>query len=167
MMWSFSESRIFRNCQRQWFYKKHFANDNPKNTAGWEAYLLSKLQTVAAWRGAIVDNSIKIDIVPALNKGWKLNTSRILENAKKRFDTQLDFARRHRLREPGLVPSRVSDEFAAFYAIEYGQQLTDEEISQAWHDVETALRNLLSMEDLLATLRSSNYLVPQQIGRAS
>lgn len=162
MMWSFSDSRIFRKCQRQWFYKEHFASDNPRNANRWEAFLLSKLQTVQSWRGHIVDDSIKNDIIPAISKGWKLNSERILENARKRFDKQLEFARNHRLREPGMVPSKAGESFAAFYSMEHGQPLIEAEITQAWRDVEIALTNLLSLDDLLARLCSANSLISQR-----
>lgn len=161
-MWSFSNSRIFRNCQRQWFYKVHMAKDNPKDTSGWEVFLLSKLQSISAWRGGIVDDTIEFDIVPVLKRARSPNLERVLESARKRFDMQLAFARQHRLRERGLIPSKAGDEFAAFYAMEYHQPLTDAHIAQAWEDVEKALTNLLSMGWLLGTLSSAKRLCPQR-----
>ncbi len=162
MTWSFSDSRIFRNCQRQWFYKEHVASDNPRHALGFEAFLLSKLQSVAAWRGNIVDDTIEKDIVPILRRGRTPDPDRVLENARKRFDTQLDFARQHRLRERGMTPTKAGDAFAAFYAIEYHQELPDADIVRAWNEVVTALTNLLSMGWLLGTLRIAEALIPQR-----
>ncbi len=100
-MWSFSNSRLFGKCQRAWFYKNHVANANAtKNPLQREAYILSKLQSVSAWRGRIVDDVISQRIVPALEKGWTLNASLILEYARLLFDKQREFAMLNRVREP-------------------------------------------------------------------
>lgn len=159
-MWSFSGSQIFRNCQRQWFYKEHFANQSFKEPARREAYLLSKLQSVEAWRGHIVDYSISNDVLPTLQKGWKLNAQRILERARNRFDSQLEFALRHPLREPGI--SLSDEDFVVFYALEYGRNLCDADFSRAWGDVELALTNLFTMDRLLNTLKSATALISQR-----
>ena len=34
MVWSVSTAKIFDRCQRQWFYKQHFANARSKSLSG-------------------------------------------------------------------------------------------------------------------------------------
>jgi hypothetical protein len=163
MIWSFSTSHLFKKCQRQWYFKTHVANANAKKIAlQREAYLLSKLQSIAAWRGSVVDHVISRRVVPALNNGWNINLANILSYAKSVFDAQLRFARQHRVREPGMSVTKAGDEFAAFYAIEYGAEVSDEEISRAWDDICRALRNLAEMRDLFALLGTSSKLVAQR-----
>lgn len=68
MIWSISESKTFRRCQRQWFFKNIVACATAKkNPIRRRAYLLSKLQSVFAWRGQLVDTVIENYLIPALN----------------------------------------------------------------------------------------------------
>ena len=69
MIWSFSQSRAFDRCQRNWFYDTIFGNGVAKDKDRHEIYLLSKLQTLSAWRGSIVDKAIETSLVPALKAG--------------------------------------------------------------------------------------------------
>ncbi|HEX8178637.1 MAG TPA: PD-(D/E)XK nuclease family protein [Pyrinomonadaceae bacterium] len=163
MIWSFSNSLLFRKCQRQWYFKTHVANANAKKIPlQREAYILSKLQTVAAWRGSVVDHVISRRVVPALNHGWNISLANILAYAKSVFDAQLRFARQHRLRESDMSVAKAGDDFAAFYAVEYGTDVSDEELAQAWNDVRRALTNLVEMRSLLALLGTSSKLVAQR-----
>lgn len=162
MKFSFSLNRIFRTCQRRWYYTARVAHFKAKDPLRHEAYLLSKLQSVAAWRGSIVDYVIERRVVPALKNGWSLNLAHILTFARVVFDKQLAFARAHRLREPGMSESKDKESFAAFYSVEYGEGVSDEELEKAWREVVLALTNLLEMRDLLAALGAASHLVAQR-----
>src|SRR4051812_24238524 len=113
MIWSFSDSRTFAKCQRRWYYDALLAWWTQKDARRWEAYLLSKLQSVSAWRGQIVDTAISSVLVPALNRRVPPSLQRCLEQARHLFDVQRSFALNHRLRENGMVPSRAGEAFAA------------------------------------------------------
>lgn len=163
MIWSFSDSRTFRACQRQWCFSECVANGNAKKDAlRREAYLLSKLQSVYAWRGSLVDRVISEQIVPTLNTRRSMDLDKAIDEARALFAKQLDFAINHRLREPQMSPSKTDGAFAAFHAIEYGLGVNEEEISRAWSDIERALRNLALMSDLVGMLGQAGYLVPQR-----
>jgi hypothetical protein len=162
-MWSFSNGRLFNKCQRAWFYKNHVANANAtKNPLQREAYILSKLQSVAAWRGNLVDHVISTRVVPALEKGWNLNAGAILQYARSLFERQWAFATAARVREPGMSQSKAGEDFAAFYAVEYGIGVSQEDKDKAWVDVETALQKLLGMREVLDDLRRAERLIAQR-----
>src|SRR5687768_13677802 len=121
MVWSISESRTFRRCQRQWFFKNLLGNAIAKDPLRHEAYLLGKLQTVSAWRGNIVDSVVSQLVVPAIRFSRTVTLDEAVGRARELYDTQLAFARRHPLRDPGLSPSKLEGEFAVFHAVEYGE----------------------------------------------
>jgi hypothetical protein len=118
MFWSITESRTFRRCQRQWYYKNFLANANAKDPVRRTAYLLGKLQSISAWRGNVVDAVISETVLPAVRAKRTVNLGDVRHHARALFDRQLAFARRHALHEPGLKPSRLEGEFAAFYCME-------------------------------------------------
>jgi hypothetical protein len=163
MVWSISESRSFRQCQRRWYFKNFVANAiAKKDPVRREAYLLSKLQSISAWRGQIVDLVISDTLVPALNGRRRVTLADLKQRAKYHFDLQLACARAHRVREPGVSPSQLGDEFAAFYCVEYGGTIIEDEIKRAWAEVEQALENLCKMQELSTELKSARYLVTQR-----
>lgn len=161
MIWSFSDSRTFAKCQRRWYFDAVRGYWTQKDPLRWEAYLLSKLQTVSAWRGQLVDLTITTTFVPALNSRQPPQLHRCLTRARELFNTQRDFALRHRVRETGMVPSK-HPAFAAFLPLEHGEQVTDESLAQAWADIEQALTNLFGMTALLETLQGANLCVAQR-----
>jgi hypothetical protein len=162
MIWSFSESRIFRKCQRQWFYKACCASARSQDPARREAYLLSKLQSISAWRGQIVDTVVEQVLVPALNQGNRPMLNEVLATARMIFEKQLAFGRQHRVRNPGFKVTEAGDSFAAFYAVEYGNGISDIEAAAAWADVEKALRNLFGLIEFKNLLRTAKYRIAQR-----
>ena len=78
-MWSVSDSRVFRRCPRQWYYKHIVASAIAKDEYRRKMYLLSKLQSVSAWRSQIVDDTIELCDFIALSR----SQSRALDEAKR------------------------------------------------------------------------------------
>jgi hypothetical protein len=162
MVWSVSNAKIFDRCQRQWFYKQHFASARSKDETRRKAYLLGKLQSVSSWRGSLVDRVLSFEIIPALGRGEEVSEAKTLASAMAQFDRQLAVARQHRIHEPGFKPSTSGDDFAAFYCVEYGDGISVSEIEQAREDVRTAIATFFSMEKLVRRLRAAQRLVTQR-----
>src|SRR5262245_3814771 len=127
MIWSYSSAKVFQQCQRRWYFKNCLANARAKDLLRREAYLLSKLQSLSAWRGQIVDD-IMTEIVIALNRNASVTQKEVTRRARQLFDTQLTFAMAHRVRDRSITPTKAGDAFAAFYDIEYGQRPNEMQI---------------------------------------
>ena len=162
MRWSYSASRSFRQCQRQWFFKNIAANAMAKDSFRKRAYLLSKLQSISAWRGRIVDDVISNMIIPNLNRGVRITLKDAKNRARDLFNRQLAYARRHPITDLDLQVSKEGDDFAVFHALEYEGELPEHEIERAWCEVENALVNLFSLDDVKYILKSSDYIVSQR-----
>ncbi len=162
MSWSFSESRTFLKCQRRWYFDSLLAYWTQKDRRRWEAYLLSKMQTISAWRGQIVDSAISTVVIPALDRRQRPNMQACLARAEYLFRTQRDFALGHRIREDGLIPSKAGDAFAAFICLEHGKEVTQSELDKAWTEIEQAIRNLFGMEELFRALAAASRCIAQR-----
>lgn len=162
MVWSVSTGKMFDRCQRQWFLKAHVASAKAKDETRRLAWLLSKLQSVSAWRGNIVDHVLSKEVIPAIERREPVSVQRAIASAMALFDRQLAVARAHRLHEPGFRPSDLGDGFAALYPMEYGGGVSDEEIERARQEVQEALEAFFSMEKLLARLASARRLLTQR-----
>jgi hypothetical protein len=162
MVWSVSTAKIFDRCQRQWFYKQHFANARSKDEARRKAHLLGKLQSVSGWRGSVVDQVLSKEVIPALSRGETVSEAKALASAMARFDRQLAVARRHPIHQPGFKPSAYGDEFAAFYCMEYGAGICESEIEQAREDVRMGIKTFFSMDKLVRRLQAAQRLVTQR-----
>lgn len=162
MKWSYSDARTFGQCQRWWGYRRRVASGTSPDPFRREAYLLSKLQTLAQWRGGIVDHVISQAVVPILRQGRFPDRARVLRVARECYENQKAFALAHRLWEPGIKVGDFKGTFAAFYDIEYGKAPTEERLAECWTEIEQALGTLLSMSDLLEPLRTAVALLDQR-----
>lgn len=161
MIWSFSAVKTFGKCQRQWYFKNCLAHARAKDSRRHEAYLLKQLQSLKSWRGQLVDKVISKYVVPALNRHQSIHEHSVLGKARSLYDLQLDYALAHQLREPGMSKSKVDDAFAAFHAVEYGDAISEQEISLAWDEIERSIKAFFGMEDLWMAMRSASYRVAQ------
>jgi hypothetical protein len=162
MRWSYSASRTFRKCQRQWYFKTIVANGKAKDPFRHRALLLSKLQTLSAWRGQIVDDIISRVIVPGVNRGTPVMLSSAKALARDLFDRQLNFALEHPINDPNLRIGEEGEDFCLLYAMEYGTRPSEEELEAAWGEIEQALTNLYGMGPIRAALKSSRYVAAQR-----
>ena len=162
MRWSYSASRSFRQCQRQWYFKNVMANARSTDPLRKRAYLLGKLQSISAWRGKIVDDVISKTLIPKLNRRAHFTLQDAKNCARGLFNRQLAYARQHPITDLGLQVSKEGDNFTVFHVIEYQGELPEHEIERAWCEVETALINLFLMDDIKCILKSSEYIVPQR-----
>jgi hypothetical protein len=131
MRWSYSASRSFRQCQRQWYFKNIVASARAKEPLRRRAYLLSKLQSVSAWRGRIVDDTISKLIVPSLNRREVVTLGMVKSRARNLFDRQLAFALRHPIDNLDLKVSAEGDSFALLYGMEYGAAPTEQDVQRS------------------------------------
>lgn len=162
-MWSVSEAKTFRRCQRQWYFKHRLASPiATKQADKREAYLLGTLQSVAAWRGQVVDTVVEHVIVPALKQRRDVDLVSALREARLVFDRQLAFARASRARESGMTKEKAGLDFAALLAVEETGTVAEGEVDEAWQEVEQALRNFYKMESLWKKLHRARRLIAQQ-----
>jgi hypothetical protein len=160
--WSYSDARTFRYCQRQWGFKRRIAFAKSTDPFRREAYLLSKLQTLAQWRGGIIDYVISQAVIPVLRQGRFPDRDRVLRAASECYENQKAFALAHRMWEPGLKVGDYNGGFAAFYDVEYGTAPTEQRLAECWNEVEQALTTLLGMRHLLEPLLSAVTLLDQR-----
>ncbi len=162
MIWSVSTGKMFERCQRQWFFKTQLASVKAKDESRRRAWRLSKLQSLSAWRGNLVDQVLSQEVLPAFGQGRSISADQALASAMARFDRQLAIGRAHRLHEVGFNPTTLGDDFVAFHALEYGGALDEEEIERAREEVRRAIHSFFSMEELIARLRTADRLIAQR-----
>jgi hypothetical protein len=162
MIWSVSTGKMFERCQRQWFFKTQLASAKAKDETRRRAWRLSKLQSLSAWRGSLVDQVLGQEVLPAFGQGRSITVDQALVIAMARFDRQLAIGRAHRLHEDGFTPTALGDDFVAFYALEYGGVLDEAEVERARDEVKRAIQSFFSMEELVARLRAADRLITQR-----
>lgn len=161
MNWSYSAGRTFAECPRRWFYRAVVAHHAAKDPVRRAAYLLGKQDSVWSWRGRLVDEVVSQRAVPLLGAGRVPDLPTLVAAAQARFGAQLEFARAHRLSDPGLKPSQHPD-FLILSELEAGTPPTDAALADLWAGVETALANFLALTPLLVRLLAARLLLPQR-----
>lgn len=152
----------FRHCERQWYYKNIVADSRVKNDLfRREVTLLSKMQTLYAWRGSIVDSVLSKYLVNAINGKFSISKDYFIEQALSMFSSQLDYAANRKYREPNatIVNNPV---FSALIEYEFGNEVTKEEIEQAKDDIINALTNILDDVEFINYLKTAKYVISQR-----
>lgn len=163
MKWSISKSKVFRTCQRKWYFSSVVANAIAKDPVRREAYILNNLRSIYAWRGSLVDDVLSRKLIPALNNNEKPNFSKLKNFAMWIADRQLDYALSNGIRENGFVKSKIGNDFAAIVEVDYGEKLEDDVIAKAKEDIVLAIKNLFTnMEKTRNTLKGGSFLAAQR-----
>jgi len=162
MRWSISDSKTFKRCQRQWYYKTIAGNAISKDAARRELYLLSKLQSISAWRGQLVDSVISETVIPAVRQRRAITLENAKSVARNLLSQQLACAQRHELFSAGFSPAAMGDKFAALHCMEYGGSIAQSEVEIAKIEVEAALRNFFQLTEVKDLMKRAKYLVAQR-----
>jgi len=154
--WSFSTDKLFRRCQRQFFFREIAAHPNAKD--GWrrEAFILRQLKTLELWRGTLIHEGIEKFLVPALNAGGKLPWTAVIEKTLQRANDQLAFSAQQRYREAGITKGE-NDDFCALTQHETGVGVSTEEFEQVCKGIRTAFTRLAGLTELWDRFKDGVY----------
>jgi len=160
MKWSFSQHKAFKRCQRQWFYRSILANARAKDETRREARRLSKLMTVWAWRGKLVDAVLSDSVMPGIAAGRRVTVDQALAEARRMFEAQ----RQSGLRVAGPHQNcGANGAFAGFVEVEYQQPFAEGAFESAWEDIERSIRNCFENTSLLDQVRAARRVITQRI----
>lgn len=144
--WSISTDRLFRRCQRQFFFREiaasHAASDWRR-----EAFIVKQLKTLELWRGSVIHEGIQHYVVPALKKGVPLNWDELAERNVQRAKEQLEFSAKRRYREDGMVKGE-HDDFCALVPHENGKGVSKQEFEEVCGEIRAAYKRLSEMPAL-------------------
>jgi hypothetical protein len=145
--WSFSTDKLFRRCQRQFYFAQIAAHHSLKEPWRREAFILRQMKTLELWRGSVIHEGIQHYVVPALRKGDALDWDMLTEQTIQRAKAQLAFSERKRYREPGIAKSKHED-FCALIPHETGMGVSAAEFDVVCSEISMAFQRLASMSDL-------------------
>ncbi len=165
MTWSYSSSKAFKRCQRQWFFSSIATNGKTRDPVRRRALFYGKLKTISAWRGHIVDKVIETYLVPTLNGDLGDRTPRLriaLDRARSLFDQQRVYAEQNRAETIDVTINKEGDAFALLFANEFGDGYTEEQFERAWSEIERSLQNLWQDETIKPILSDADRLMAQR-----
>jgi PD-(D/E)XK nuclease superfamily len=155
MSWSISSHKTFKRCPRQWYYKNTLADGRVKRVPERiEATRLSKLKTIDAWRGDIVDQVISEYLIKKIRFKENISLKDTISIAKNIFDKQFEMESRPRI-------DGQNYQFG-FIDVEFGRTIHKEKLEQAWFEIELALNNFTNNSDLQKELYEAELLFPQR-----
>lgn len=164
MIWSFSKSNIFRQCQRRWYFMDIMASHGKKNKIRRQAFLLKQLQSIHAWRGNLVDKVIEKKIIPMIRYGRSpaANENEIIDFMINLMEKQIDFGINQRHLEEGMTKTKAEDIYCAFYDIEYNGSLDENKLENAKNEALISIKNLIHSELVKEFEKEKPYLIPQR-----
>jgi PD-(D/E)XK nuclease superfamily len=154
--WSFSTDKLFRRCQRQFFFRQIAAHASASEDWRREAFILRQVKTLELWRGALIHEGIEHFLIPALRSGGTLPWDEIIARTVQRGRDQLSFSERRRYREPGIVKGRCPD-FCALAPHEAGEAVSSEDFETVCVAIRTAFERLSSLTQLWERFGEQHY----------
>ncbi|MBB6324474.1 hypothetical protein FHS59_000089 [Algoriphagus iocasae] len=161
MNWSYSGYRQFLKCHRQWYYKNIVAHSSAKDPFRREVTILSKLKTLDAWRGDIVDEVISQVAINKIRKKEGLYEDALIWVANRKFEEKLDFARNRMYRTPNITFSDYG-QVSAIIDFDNGNGVKESELKRVRNDIHQALTNFVKREDLIEHLRTASQWLTQR-----
>ena len=161
MKWSFSGTKLFKQCPRKWYFQYVLTDSRVKDTLQSEAASLKKLSSLAAWRGKLVDTVISNYAVPRLNRNEDISEESLTSYALSLADEQLANAEN---------PEHSSDNELAvcnLFEIEYGFPVDPERVQKAKDEVVVSLRNFLSSGFVSDFRKDGSLIIAQRTIRQS
>ena len=159
MRWSFSASRSFARCPRQFYYGQIAAyHSSKKDPLRREAFLLKQRKSLPLWRGNLVHHAIERFVVPAWQERLRPNWEDVIARMRAIADEQLEFSAAGRYRETGMTKSKAGQAYCALVGHGPGETLLDSDVHSALETAERALRNLAVMTDLHADITAHRPL---------
>jgi hypothetical protein len=158
MKWSFSQHKTFKRCQRQWFYRHILSNANAKDELRREAHRLSKLTTVWAWRGKVVDAVLSDRVIPSIAAGKPVSVEFAVAEARRLFEAQKLLG----MQATTAFGNGNNGSFGGYVEVEYQQPPPEGTFEKAWQDVDLAIRNCFLNTSLFEQIRSARRVVTQR-----
>lgn len=155
MNWSISESKMFNQCPRKWFYHRFVANGKSNDKLQQEALHLKKLQSIPAWRGILADRVISNFAVPKLNKKQPISEMELIDYATNLANQQLLYATGHKESIDPLIQ-------CSLYDVEYNGSIDASLIDKALEEVKISLRNFINSNFLKDFLQEGKYIISQR-----
>lgn len=147
--WSFSTERSFRRCQRQYYFREIAAWHNGRDPVRREAFILKQLKSPETWRGSVVHTAIERFVVSCWQTRQPVDWTAAIANATDLARRQFTFSSLRRFRENGVSKSAAGDDYCALTGHDREEGVPKEVLERTLHEIETALRNLSMMRDLL------------------
>ena len=158
--WSISTDKLFRRCQRQFFFRQIAAH--PTSAEDWrrDAFILRQLKTLELWRGAIIHEGIENYLIPALRSGATVPWDEITARTLQRAHDQFSFSAQRRFREPGMVKGKCPD-FCALAPHDAGETISSEDFDNVCHEIKKAFERLSSLAQLWERFGAQRYWEPE------
>lgn len=153
--WSFSADRSFRRCQRAYFFKDIAAWHNGREPMRREAFVRKQLKSLDLWRGSVVHTAIQRYVVPCWQMRKAIDWDDVVCQAQQLAERQYSFSKARRYRD-GISKTKAGDDYCALVFHEQPDGTTEEHVRESIAGVETALRNLSRMDDLLKHIQGRN-----------
>lgn len=159
--WSFSTDKLFRRCQRQFYFREIAAHHSEKEPWRREAFVLKQLKTLELWRGSVIHEGIQHYVVPALRNGSALNWNLFTDQTIQRAKSQFAFSQQKRYRQPGIAKTRHED-FCALIPHETGVGVSEVEFNNVCAEIRSAFQRLASLPDLWVMIQGGKNCIAEK-----
>ena len=125
------------------------AHHNAKDVTRREAYLVSQLSSLDAWKGKLVHLALERYFVSSLQQGNLISCEDLIQKTLVLGRQQLEFARQRKYRETGITKTRVGDKYLALKIHEAEDNFWTDKIDKVFDEVRQCYQNLYNYHELI------------------
>ncbi len=160
MRWSLSAYRMFKRCQRQYYFAHIAAHHSVKSdNIRREAYRLKQVKSLSAWKGSLIHQGINKFILPCLQQkeqiNWEEAINKTIELAKRQFE----FSKAQRLQKSW----NFKDGQCILLEHERGEEVPQSELDNIYAEISISFDNLASQKDLISYIQERDLYYSERI----
>lgn len=157
LKWSLSRHRMFRRCQRQYYFAHIAAWHNTNDPIRKEAFILKQVKEIPAFQGMVIHQGIKSFLVPPLQRHDCLQWDKIIEETIDLAQRQFIFSEARGYRIDGVTKGGTNGEYCALAEHERGERIPAETLDEVRHNIRRCFVNLSQMDELLEHMQRRRY----------
>lgn len=160
MRWSLSAHRMFKRCQRQYYFAHIAAHHSAKSdNIRREAYRLKQVKSLSAWKGSLIHEGINQFVLPCLQQkeqiDWEEAINRTIELAKRQFE----FSRTQRLQKSW----NFKDGKCILLEHERGEEISKAELDKVYTEISICFDNLASHKDVISYIQGRDLYYSERV----
>jgi len=157
MKWSLSRHRMFRRCQRQYYFAHIAAWHKTNDPIRKEAFILKQVRELPAWQGLVIHQGIRNFVIPTLQRALPIEWNKIAEQTVDLAQKQFHFSKIRTYRTNGITKSGTNGEYCALAPHERGEEILYETLCEVADNINHCFTNLSQMNVLIKHIQGRSY----------
>ena len=140
MKWTYSESNVFRQCRRKFFFSEVLPNHHQNDALRRKAFELKNTLNLKMWAGTVVDKYLSNELIATIRQSQPLDFDRFAKQAVALAQAQFNFSARGLYRQ--MTKEAAGMDYCILDIHELGQPYTPDDLDNVYVIIRQAILNI-------------------------